>query len=174
NRDAAGLGKVLLGDGAGGDAHRGFPGRRSAAAPVVAHAVLLLVGVVGVTGPEAVADLAVVSRTLVDVVDQEPNRRARGAPLEHPGENLDPVVLAALGGEARAAGLASVEILLKVRGIERQPRRTTVDDAADSRPVALAESGQREAAADGVTRHRGSPRAGNGAGSGAAARHGLG
>ena len=58
---------------------------------------------------------------------------------EHAGEDFDRVRLLALRGEARLAGPAPVEIGLNVAFAERDARRAAVDDAADRRPVALAE-----------------------------------
>src|SRR5262249_21991310 len=69
-------------DGAGGDAARRLARRGAAAAAIVADAVFLPVGVVGVARPEAVLDRAVVLRALVDIVDDERDRRAGGQPLE--------------------------------------------------------------------------------------------
>ena len=71
-------GEDLARDGAGRDARRGLARRRAPAAAIVADAVLDVVGVVGVAGPVLVRDLGIVLRALVDVLDQERDRRAGG------------------------------------------------------------------------------------------------
>src|SRR5258708_9959767 len=72
-------------DRAGRDAHCGLARRRAAPAAIVAHAVFLEVGVVGMGRPELVLDLGIVAAALVDVVDMEPDPRAgRGAPAPAP------------------------------------------------------------------------------------------
>src|SRR5207247_1500706 len=49
----------------------GLARRGAAAAAIVAHAVFLPVGVVGVTRTEAVSDVAIVPRALIGVLDHE-------------------------------------------------------------------------------------------------------
>src|SRR5690606_32950755 len=127
--DAA-LAQVLARDGAGSHAHDRFTRRRSSAAAIVAQAVLVQVGVVGVTGAEAILDLVVVARALVLVFDQQPDGRTGGAALEHPGQDAHLIGFLALAGVARGAGAPSLDIRLQVGFIQRQPRRTAVDDAA--------------------------------------------
>src|SRR5262249_28296946 len=91
---------------AGRHAHRGLARRLTAAAAIVAQAVFRIIGVVGVAGPVLVLDVGVVPRTLVDIVDDERDRRP-GRDLfssrlvdEHAGENSDLVGLLALRGIA--------------------------------------------------------------------------
>ena len=145
-------------DGAGGDAHRRLARRGSAAAAIIVDAVFDVVGVAGVAGPVLVLDVGIVLRALVDVLDQERDRRA-GRHLaavvigEDAGQDLHRVRLLALRGEARLAGPALVEIALDVGGLERDQRRAAVDHAADRRPVAFAEAGEPEQMAEGVEGH---------------------
>ncbi len=103
--DAQPLAQVFARDRAGGYAHDGLARRGAPAAAIVAKAVLLLVGVVGVAGTKAVLDLVVVARTRVC--------RSRPAmpigvpvvmPFEHAGQDAHRVGLAALAGELRGAG----------------------------------------------------------------------
>src|SRR6266436_537824 len=75
----------------------------AAAAAIIADAVFLPVGVVGVAGTEAVGDVAVIPRALVDIVDHQVDRRAGGRALEGAGEDLDLVGLLALRRIARLA-----------------------------------------------------------------------
>ena len=145
---------------AGGDPHRRLARRGAAAAAVIADAVFDVIGEIGVAGPVLVPDLAVILRPLIDIVDQEADRRAGGdlAPARlvdhHAGEDADLVGLLALRGEARPAGPSLVEIELEIGGGERDQRRAAVDDAADRRTMALAESGDAEQMAECVVGHR--------------------
>src|ERR671913_307896 len=143
----------LAGDGAGGDAHRRLARRLPAAAAIVAHAVFLEIGVVGVGGAETVLDLPIVARALVDIVDVQRDRRAGGDALEHAGQDLHRVRLLALGDEARLAGPALLHPHLDVGFAQRDARRRAVDDATDRRPVAFAPAGEPEEGAETAAGH---------------------
>ena len=73
----------------------------------------------------------------------------------HAGQDFHRVGLLALGGEARLAGTAAIEIVLDVLDGQRQQRRAAVDHAADRNPVALAEGRDPEHVAEGVEGHFG-------------------
>ncbi len=148
------LGQILACDRACRDAHDGFPRRRAAAAAVIADAVLVLVGVIGVAGPETVLDLRVVARALVDVLDEQPDRRARRDALEDARQDAHLVGLLALRDVAAPARAPALEIGLDRRLVEREPGRATVDDAAERRAVALAEGRHLESLSVAVTGHR--------------------
>ena len=141
------------------DARRRLARRRAPAAAIVADAVFRVVGVVGMAGTVLVLDVAVVLRALIDIVDQHADRRsgrhlpARRFVHHHAGENARLVRLAALRGEARRSRPPPVEFGLDVGGLERNARRAAVDDAADSRPVALAEGGDAKQMSESVVRH---------------------
>src|SRR6266446_1606587 len=153
----------------------GLPRRRPPAAPIVAQAVFGIVDIVRVAGAVEIEDLGIVLGTLVDVLDRERDRRS-GRNLKsglivrhHAGEYLDLVGLAALGGEARLARAAAVEIVLDIGGLERNSRWTTVDHATNRGAVALAKGGDPEQMAEGIVGHKvspagrlGSPRRGRG------------
>src|SRR6185503_13735976 len=106
------LSEILARDRAGRDAHDGLTRGRAATAAVVTNAVLLLIRVVGVAGAEAVLDLRVVAAFLIDVLDEQADRRSRRATLEDAGEDLHLIRLLPLRNMARAAGPASIEIFL--------------------------------------------------------------
>src|SRR5262249_213810 len=63
-------------DRAGGDAGCGLARRGASAAAVVAQSVFEVVGDVGVTGPVEIPYVGIVLRALVDILDQERDRRA--------------------------------------------------------------------------------------------------
>lgn len=59
----------FFGNGSGSNAGGGFAGGTPAAAPVVARAVFVPIGIVGVAGAEAGGDVAVVFAALVGIAD---------------------------------------------------------------------------------------------------------
>src|SRR5437762_7911937 len=104
-------------------------------------------------GPEAVGDVTVILRALIDIVDHQLDRRAGGLPLEDAGQDLDLVRLAPLRRVARLAGPAPVEPVLDIGLGERDARRHAVDDDADRRPVALAPARVAEQRARAIAGH---------------------
>jgi hypothetical protein len=110
-------------------------------------------------GPELVLDVGIILRALIGVLDQQRDRRARrhlraGLRMgHHARENLHRVGFLALGGEARLAGAAAVEIVLDVLDGQRQQRRAAIDHAADRNPMAFAEGRDPEHVAEGVEGH---------------------
>src|SRR6185437_6561680 len=143
----------LARDRAGGDAGRGLARRGAAAAAMVADAVFLPIGVVGMAGAEAVLDRLVILGARILVLDHQRNRRAGGAPLEDAGKDADAVALAPLGRKARLAGAPPVEPVLDVALGELDQRRRAVDHAADGRPMAFTPGGEAEEAAEAVAGH---------------------
>ena len=133
--------------------------RRAAAAARVAQAVLVVVGVVGVAGTERVEQVRVVLAALIGVADQERDRRPGRSALEDAGEDLDLVLLLALGDVARGARPAPVELGLDVGLGELHAGRTAIDDAADRRAVALAERRDAKQRAERASRHLSARRA---------------
>ena len=151
--DAVGLVQPFLGDGACRHAACRLARRGTAAAAIVADAVFLPVGVVGVAGTEGVGDIAVVLAALVFVADQQRDGRAGGFAFEHAGQDLHRVRFAALGNVARGAGFAAVQVSLDIGRAQFHSRRATVDDATDGRAVGFAERGDGEEGAESVSRH---------------------
>ena len=128
--------------------HCGFARGLSPAAAMIADAVLLPVGVVGVAGTESFGNVAVVLAALVLVADQQRDRRAGRFALEHAGENFHRIWLAPLGDMPRGARAAAVEFMLDVGLCERESRRAAVHHATDRGPVALAERSNAEQPAE--------------------------
>src|SRR5690606_1706224 len=96
----------------------GFAGRGAPAAAIVADAVFLVIGIVGMAGSILVADIGIVLGALVGILDHQRDRRAgrarpvRALVLEHARENFHFVSLAALRGIFALPRLAPVEIVL--------------------------------------------------------------
>src|SRR3990170_4117069 len=109
-------------------------------------------------GPELVLYLPIVLGARIHIGDLERDRRARGdlpAALvgENAGEDAHLVRLLALGGVARLAGLALVEIGLDLGLGDGDAGRAAVHHAADRRPVALAPGGDAEEMTETIVRH---------------------
>ena len=85
---------------------------------MIPEAILMLVGVVGVSGPKAVLDALVIARTRIGVLDQQSDRRTRTTAFEHAGQNAHRVALASLTDELRGARAAPIDILLQIRLLE--------------------------------------------------------
>src|SRR6185295_20089543 len=136
--------EILARDRARGDAHHRLARGRAAAAAVIADSVFLLIRVVGVAGTKRILDLRVVAALLIDVLDEQADRRARRDAFEDAGENLDLIGLLPLRDVARATGSTPVEILLNVGFRQLEAGRATVDDAAHRGPMAFAEGRDRE------------------------------
>ena len=153
------VGQDLARDGAGGDARRGLARRRTSAAAIIAQAVFGLIGEVGMARAKLVLDLGIVLGALIGVLDQQRNRRSRrhlhaGLGMgHHAGQDLHRVRLLALGGEARLARTAAIEVVLDVLVGQRDQRRAAIDHAADRDPVAFAEGRDPEHVAEGVEGH---------------------
>ena len=92
----------------------------AAAAAIIADAVFDVVGVVGVRRTIFVLDIGIVLGARVFILDHERDRRARGHLFpgrlvgEYAGQDFDNVGFLALGGVARLAGTAFVQIWLNV------------------------------------------------------------
>src|SRR4029079_16795689 len=110
---------------AGSDPRRGLARGRASATAIVVDAVLVVAGVPGMSRTIGILDRRVIFRTLIDIVDEERDRRAGRHFLptlfvgERARENTHGVGLLALRGEARLAGPAAIEILLDVSGGQR-------------------------------------------------------
>jgi hypothetical protein len=108
-------------------------------------------------GTEGLGDLGVVLGALIDVADEQADRRAGGAALVDARQDLNLVRLLPLRGEARLAGAAAIEKGLDVRLGQVEARRAAVNDGTDSWTVRLAPGGEAEDVAEVVEGHRPSP-----------------
>ena len=110
-------------------------------------------------GAVLVADVGIVLRALVDIVDEKPDRRpgrdlrAGAIVHEHAGEDAHLIRLLPLRREARLPGTALVEIGLDVGLGEHDAGRTSVDHAADRGPMAFAKGRDPEDVAERVEGH---------------------
>ncbi|AEM42160.1 hypothetical protein KVU_2321 [Ketogulonicigenium vulgare WSH-001] len=134
----------LAGDTASGDARRSLARGRASTTAIIADAVFLVIGDIGVTGTKALGDIAIIFRALVGVADQQLDRGAGGLALEHAGQDLDRIGLLPLGGVAVLAGFALVQPMLQQRLVDRNAGRAAVHDSAQRRPVAFTPGGKAE------------------------------
>ena len=138
---------------------RGFAGAGTAAAAIIAHAIFGPIGVVGMAGAELVADLAIVFRALVLVLDQQRDGRARGhlllhaLVLEHAGQDLHRVGFAPLGDEFRRAGAAAIQVFLDIGHGEGNAGRAAIHHATQRRAMAFAKGGDAKHVAETVEAH---------------------
>src|SRR5205823_5072346 len=131
----------------------GFAGARTAAAAVVAQAVLGIEGEVGVAGAILVLDVRVVLAVLIGVAKQDADRGAVGLALEDARPDLGNVLLLALRDDLRLAGAAPPQIGQQVVDAEREAGRTAVDDAHVPRPMTDAGGGDAKQFSEGIARH---------------------
>src|SRR6185437_11720122 len=139
-------GHNLACDRTGADPRRRLTRRSPSAAAVIVDAVLDVVGVAGVPGTILVLDVGVVPRALVDIFDHQHDRRTGRHLLtglfvgKHPRHDFYRVRLLPLCRKTGLAGAPPVEFALNVLNAKWNPRRTTIDHAADCRPVAFAKA----------------------------------
>ena len=143
----------LAGHSARGDAHGGLPRRGAAAPTIVANTVLFPVGVVRVPRTELPRDVIVIARPGIGVFDQQGDRGAGAAPFEHARKDLHIVRLAPLRCVPTAPGRPSLQFGLDLAGFDFQPRRATVNDAANGRAVAFTEGRDPKQSSKRVMRH---------------------
>ena len=108
---------------------------------MVPQAVFLPIGVIGMTGPKATADLVIVPGSGILVLDQQRDGRTRGLAFKHAGENLHVVRLAPLGGMPAAASGSTQQLILDFLCRYRQARWAAVDDTTNGRAMALPKGG---------------------------------
>ena len=120
---------------------------------MIADAVFLPVGVVGMAGPELFGDIAVVLAALILVADQEGDRRPRGVALEHAGENFHLIRFTPLGHMTGGAGLAPVQFRLDIGRADCQSGRAAVHHATNGRAMGFAEGSDAKQGAEGIARH---------------------
>jgi hypothetical protein len=133
-------------------ARRGFAGRRPAAAAIVADAVFLPVGDVGMAGAELLGDVAVILRPLVGVADHQLDR----VPVETPSNTPDRISTSSASrrwvvylfcpGFRRSSQCWIAPLPRARRGGSRRP-------CAERGPVAFAPGGHAEDMAEGVEGH---------------------
>src|SRR6476659_50310 len=104
----------FAGDCAGSHSYCGLTCGLPPTATIIANAVLLPIGIVGMAWPKRIANVAVVLAAGVDVADQQRDRRAGGSALEHAGENLNGIGFLTLGNMPRGPWPAAIEIALDV------------------------------------------------------------
>ena len=153
NDDAMGLAEPFPGNRRSGNPNSGLPGRRPPAAPVVADAVLLPVGVIGMARAERVDQISVVFTSCIFIADQQRNRCAGRLTFKDAGQDFDPVGFLPLGHVAGRAGFAAIQILLDIVGGQHQTRRATIDDAPDGRAVAFAKGRHGKDVTKGIAGH---------------------
>ena len=101
--------------------------------------------------PIRILDVAIVFGSLILVLDDQPDGRARRLAFENTGENLDLVRFLALRRKLRLTWTSAVEIDLDVGFFQIHPRWRAIDNAAQRQSMALSKRGDAERTADGVS-----------------------
>ena len=142
---------------AGGHATCGFARRGAPATARIAQSVFGIIGIIGVAGPVFGGDVAIILRTLIDILDHQADRRAGGLSFIHARQDADFIRLLPLGGEFRLAGPALVEEGLDIGFGQDEPGRAAIDHRADRRAVAFAPGGEAQQVSECVEAHFSSP-----------------
>jgi hypothetical protein len=98
-------------------------------------------------------DFIVIARPGIGVFDQQGDRRAGAAPFEHARKDLHIVGLAPLRCVPTAPGRPPLQFGLDLAGLDFQPWRAAVNDAANGRAVAFTEGRDPEQFSNRVMRH---------------------
>ena len=99
----------------------------------IVHVVILHARrVIGMSGAGLTAQLGVVFGARVGVLDDRGDRRTGGVPIDHAGDNVRGVGLAALGRGLIAAGGATVQKRLQLLLVHGDTCRNAIERAADS------------------------------------------
>src|SRR5262245_42839294 len=151
--DAIRLSEPLLGNCRRGDTYGCFPRRRAPSTSMIPNAILLPIGIVGMTRAKRIDEVAVILAPGIFIPDQQGNRRTSGLAFKHAGKNFDGIGFLPLRHMAGGAGLTAVEFLLDVFNRQRKTWRTPIDHAADRRSMALTEGRDREDVTKRITGH---------------------
>ena len=131
-------------DGSGGHTAYGFAGTGASAPSIVAEAVFLVVGEIGVTGSVQVFDQFVFGGIGVAVFDHHRQGCAGGFAVEDAGQESYLIRLLAGGGDFALSGPSAVEFDLNVFFRKRQAGRTAVHYDANAGAMRFAPSGYSE------------------------------
>ena len=126
------------------DPPRADTGRRAPTATMVADAVFLLIGVVGVRGTEHVAHILVVLRMLVGVAHDEADGTARRLALEDPAEQFHLIGFLSRRRDLALSGTTAIELCLDEVHIDVDACGHAVDHATNGLTMTLAKGRQPE------------------------------
>ena len=118
---------------------------------MVADAILLPVGEVGVAGAEHLAQVLVVVGVLIGIAYQEADGLPRRLSLEHAAKQFHLVGLLPGCGQSALARAASVQFTLNKIQVHTDASRHTVDDTTDAGPVTLTKRSQAEYMTETIT-----------------------
>src|SRR5699024_5292519 len=99
-----------------------------------------IIGIVSMSGTVSVHDIAIVSGTLVVIIDHDRNGGSRCRAFENTRENLYFIVFLSGGRVTALASVPPVQIRLDIICRERKTGRTSVDNGADGGTVGFSPS----------------------------------
>ena len=111
---------------------------------MVADAIFLMIGVVGVGGTEQTTQVLIVLRVLILVPDDEPDGASRRLPFKDAAEQFHLVCFLSRCGDMALSRTAAVQFLLDECQVDIHTRRHPVDDTSDGLTVTLAKGRQPE------------------------------
>ena len=118
-------------------------GRRASASSIVAEAVLLLIGIVGMGRTIECTISSIVLGTSIRIGNKKTNGCSRGLALKEATQQTHLVGLFAPRGERALTWATTVQLSLNEGLIDRYARRHAVDDATDSLAMALTKRSER-------------------------------
>ena len=119
---------------------------------MVADTVFLIIGKIGVAGPEQVLDAFVFGGVLIFIENSHGDRSSGGLAFEDAGKYLKLIFFIARGSDIALAGPAAGQFGLNLVVREIQPRLDTVEYGTDRGAMTFAECGDADDIAVGVGR----------------------
>src|SRR5690606_42034048 len=98
-------------------------------------------------------NLGVILAAMIRVRNDQANRRTGGFALDHSRQNAHFISFKTLSRVPGGAGFPTVQIGLYIGLGQLQPRRTAVNDAAQSRAVAFTKGGYGKQLSESISRH---------------------
>ena len=113
------------------DSVRRFTRARAPAAAIIANAIFGIISHIGMTGAVAALNLGIVFAALIDILNQQANRRTCGLTFKYAREDFDLIKLLALGDIFARARAAFIQKGLNVSLTQINQRRATINHAAN-------------------------------------------
>jgi hypothetical protein len=98
-------------------------------------------------------DVVVILAASVRVANQEPDGRSCCIPLKHTGQDFNLIRLLSLRNMTRSAGTAPIKLKLYILFAQGEPRRASIDHAANGWAMRFTKVGDAKQSAECVARH---------------------
>src|SRR5262249_14591773 len=134
--DTMRLSEPLLGNRRGSYTYGRFPGGRAPSTTMIPNAILLPIGIVGMTRAKRIDEVAVILAPGILISDQQRNRRTSGLAFKHARKNFDGIGFLPLRHMAGGAGLTAVAVLFVVFNTQKKNFPSTLRHPAPPPPLA--------------------------------------